>query len=132
MQIQISWLLKKPTDLDLHCLLRQGMSCSAREGLILLPHISTYIGRRAEKTDSLKNSFHSVTRLSGYPLSGPMLATHLETCTTRLHVEMANVFTATELNRPDLLSSRLFKKINFEEFKWTGYNFKGGDGVGAG
>ena len=23
-----------PTDLDLHCLLRQGMSCSAREGLI--------------------------------------------------------------------------------------------------
>ena len=31
---EISWLLKKPTDLDLHCLLRQGMSCSAREGLI--------------------------------------------------------------------------------------------------
>ena len=25
--------LQKPTDLDLHCLLRQGMSCSAREGL---------------------------------------------------------------------------------------------------
>ena len=25
----------EPTDLDLHCLLRQGMSCSAREGLIL-------------------------------------------------------------------------------------------------
>ena len=35
MQIQISWLLQKPTDLDLHCLLRQGMSCSAREGLML-------------------------------------------------------------------------------------------------
>ena len=33
MQIQISVLLQKPTDLDLHCLLRQGMSCSAREGL---------------------------------------------------------------------------------------------------
>ena len=30
---QISWLLKKPADLDLHCLLRQGMSCLAREGL---------------------------------------------------------------------------------------------------
>ena len=27
--------LKKPTDLDLHCLLRQDMLCSAREGLIL-------------------------------------------------------------------------------------------------
>ena len=35
MQIQISWLLQKPTDLDLHCLLRQDMSCSAREGLRL-------------------------------------------------------------------------------------------------
>ena len=33
MQIQIIWLLKKPTDLDLHCLLKQGMSCSAKEGL---------------------------------------------------------------------------------------------------
>ena len=32
-QIQISWL-QKPTDLDLHCLLRQGMPCLAREGLI--------------------------------------------------------------------------------------------------
>ena len=32
-QIQISWLLQKPTDLDLHSLLRQGMSCSARDGL---------------------------------------------------------------------------------------------------
>ena len=28
-QIQISWLLQKPADLDLHCLLREGMSCSA-------------------------------------------------------------------------------------------------------
>ena len=33
-QIRISWLLQKPTDMDLHCLLRQGMSCSAREALI--------------------------------------------------------------------------------------------------
>ena len=33
MQIQISWLLQKPADLEIHCLLRQGMSCSAREGL---------------------------------------------------------------------------------------------------
>ena len=27
-------MLKKPTNLDLHCLLRQGMLCSAREGLV--------------------------------------------------------------------------------------------------
>ena len=30
MQIQISWLLRKPTDLDLHCLLRQGISGFSR------------------------------------------------------------------------------------------------------
>ena len=30
-QIQISWLLQKPTDVGLHCFLRQGISCSARE-----------------------------------------------------------------------------------------------------
>ena len=35
MQIQISWLLQKPTDLDLHYLLEQGMSCSARGELNL-------------------------------------------------------------------------------------------------
>ena len=29
-QIQISWLLKKPTDLDLHCLQRQGISGFSR------------------------------------------------------------------------------------------------------
>ena len=33
MQIQISWLLQKPTDLDLHCLQRQGCPSSARQGL---------------------------------------------------------------------------------------------------
>ena len=32
-QIQISWLLKKPTDLDLHCLQRQVYSGSAGQGL---------------------------------------------------------------------------------------------------
>ena len=41
MQIQISWLLQKPTDLDLHCLLRQGMSCFAREGLTLKAPVTT-------------------------------------------------------------------------------------------
>ena len=28
--VQISWLLKKPTDLDLHCLQRQGISGFSR------------------------------------------------------------------------------------------------------
>ena len=30
MQIQISWLLQKPTDLDLHCLLKQAISGVSR------------------------------------------------------------------------------------------------------
>ena len=30
MQIQVSWLLQKPTDLDLHCLQRQGISGFSR------------------------------------------------------------------------------------------------------
>ena len=32
-QIQISWFLKKPTDLDLHCSQRQGISGSSRTGI---------------------------------------------------------------------------------------------------
>ena len=31
--------MKKPVDLDLHCLLGQGMSCSAREGLNMLLYV---------------------------------------------------------------------------------------------
>ena len=30
MQMQISWLLQKPTDLDLHCLQRKGISGFSR------------------------------------------------------------------------------------------------------
>ena len=33
-QVQISWLLQKPTDLDLHCLQRQDISGSAGQGLM--------------------------------------------------------------------------------------------------
>ena len=41
MQIQISWLLQKPTDLDLHCLQRQGISGFSRTRVksIFLAHI---------------------------------------------------------------------------------------------
>ena len=44
--------LQKPTDLDLHCLLRQGMTCSAREGLIIRPRhvpVFTVSGLKAAK-----------------------------------------------------------------------------------
>ena len=42
MQIQISWLLQKSTDLDLHCLQRQGYLGSAGQGLIT-PFVDTTI-----------------------------------------------------------------------------------------
>ena len=40
-QIQISWLLKKPTDLDLHCLQRQGISGFSRTRV---KKVSNYLG----------------------------------------------------------------------------------------
>ena len=39
-------LASKPTDLDLHCLLRQGMSCSARDRLIILDKFVESINRK--------------------------------------------------------------------------------------
>ena len=43
MQIQISWHLQKPTDLDLHCLQRQDTSGSAGQGLALRVRHKWYI-----------------------------------------------------------------------------------------
>ena len=39
MQIQISWLLQKPTDLDLHCLQMQDISGDSRTRVKLLGQI---------------------------------------------------------------------------------------------
>ena len=55
-QIQISWLLQKPTNLDLHCLLRQGMSCSAREGLSMVK-VFVQLGERNLLSDKSKFVF---------------------------------------------------------------------------
>ena len=51
MHIQISWLLQKPTDLDLHCLQRQGNPGSAGQGLINY-NLDT---KANEKTDKQTN-----------------------------------------------------------------------------
>ena len=40
MQIQISWLLQKPTDLDLHCLQGRVYPGSAGQGLTSLPNMA--------------------------------------------------------------------------------------------
>ena len=43
MQIQISWLLQKPTDLDLHYLQRQGISGFSRTRVITEEYILLHI-----------------------------------------------------------------------------------------
>ena len=54
MQIQISWLLQKPADLDLHYLLRQGMFCLARKGLRSpFPYFSMKTYFLVEKQESI-------------------------------------------------------------------------------
>ena len=63
MQIQISWLLKKPTDLELHCLQRQDISGFSRTRV---KHLSVSHSCSREGTDKitwihrLKNYFHLV------------------------------------------------------------------------
>ena len=44
MQSQISWLLQKPTDLDLHCLQRQGISGFSRTRVNLIPSLIWHYG----------------------------------------------------------------------------------------
>ena len=43
MQIQISWLLQKPTDLALHCLQKQGISGFSRTKVNCLPLIQQFL-----------------------------------------------------------------------------------------
>ena len=57
---------QKPTDLDLHCLLRQGMTCSAREGLkcsknrhaLKCVKIDSHMSATSEKLQTRKKSFY--------------------------------------------------------------------------
>ena len=46
MQIQISWLLQKPTDLDLHCLQRQGISGFSRTTVKKQLHKEEDLGKK--------------------------------------------------------------------------------------
>ena len=47
-QIQISWLLQKPTDLDLHCLQRQGISGLSRT------RVKKFLGRGNQRENCIK------------------------------------------------------------------------------
>ena len=56
-QIQISWLLQKPTDLDLHCLQTQGISGFSRTRVKLCMYY-THVGIRQIKKTSLNSDFY--------------------------------------------------------------------------
>ena len=71
MQIQISWLLQKPTDLDLHCLQRQGISGLSRK-LGLKPKV---LGRTSLSKNCRPRSH--VTKCSIWSES-TLFATHQE------------------------------------------------------
>ena len=62
-----SWLLQKPTDPDLHCLLRQGMSCLAREGLTKLNDQKCAKKNAGSKPVDITRFLHACLKL--YPYS---------------------------------------------------------------
>ena len=74
-QIQISWLLQKPTDLDLHCLLGQGMSFFSKRRVNMSCSMDLKLGLKSACTSaqsayflldilwSIKNTDHTVYRL---------------------------------------------------------------------
>ena len=93
MQIQISWLLQKPTDLDLHCFLRQDMSCSAKEGSTISSWIDFCTPENVGgirvwwfctlNLDQSGCSFlFACRRLGAYSLS---LWCYIHTCVTKVH-----------------------------------------------
>ena len=51
MQIQISWLLQKPTDLDLHCLQRQDISGFSRTRVKMLFFLSLQDGDTSSESN---------------------------------------------------------------------------------
>ena len=60
-QIQISWLLQKPTDLDLHCLQRQGISGLSRTRVniehlsVIHPSILSFLNDKLNKCQWIFN-----------------------------------------------------------------------------
>ena len=86
-QIQISWLLKKPTDLDLHCLKRRAYPGSAGQGLTLTMLVGNF------RVDWSWNIFygHSLPwadSRSALSVSGKSMRTilvnHLEDCPVKV------------------------------------------------
>ena len=88
MQIQISWLLQKPTDLDLHCLQNRVYPGSAGQGLIhhdLLSFdmalISVLSNMLLHVHCFLYTLFATFSLLFTYDTTCTLLFTHDSTCT---------------------------------------------------
>ena len=67
-QIQISWLLQKPTDLDLHCLQRQGISGFSRTrvkflSLLCFLQILTFLIVYSFRKDLVCSSANNVSQV---------------------------------------------------------------------
>ena len=62
MQIQISWLLQKPTDLDLHCLQSQDISGFSRTRVKLNLNMTVFLV--AVNVSKVANSEHHTIRPS--------------------------------------------------------------------
>ena len=67
MQIQISWLLQKPTDLGLHCLQRQGISGFSRIRVKIFACISQEIMQKID----MSASYISLLRVTALAFKEP-------------------------------------------------------------
>ena len=89
-QIQISWLLKKPTDLDLHCLQRQSISGFSRTRVNL-----GVIGANLTLGKLCTNSVYTEKKTGMLSFSQRKLTFHCNTVNT----QESNIFEAVHLSQ---------------------------------
>ena len=106
-QIQISWLLKKPTDLDLHCLQRQGISGFSRTRVKLKFHANYYWHEisspvLSENTNKISLICHPLISwwgyygLTNYYLSGDLL--DMRTATAKISLCRCTVWSGLSMS----------------------------------
>ena len=119
MQIQISWLLQKPTDLDLHCLQRQGLSGSSRTRIKLdSQHAICSIRNNITISENVTMSEHS-QQLQYYSTCASDLK--IEILSSRLLLINLSYFSAEQLKtktKSALLSALLVCKSGFQYFRF--------------
>ena len=71
MQIQISWLLQKPTDLDLHCLQRQGISTFSKTSVYKCKKNNFLHAEPAPSANLIVLGFNNTSTVVGHFMSCP-------------------------------------------------------------